>query len=521
MLRFLPLVLLLVGCGAQENSLTKSAVEASAPSDTDSVAEVDLTRLVYVDVHPAILIDDDNEFRVLPQTVGPFSPESGLNVGSIQLETPTSIDGFVTGDVVTPQAAGADLPFSYGPIAADIIVIHNTRSVQNYLATTDTDGFFSSLLVADGYDIFVVPQNPMVPVASHREAIDSGGATVDFEIDQGAAIWGRVLYPSLPSSDPFRVHLVDGNGIRSATALTDEDGFYMIRVLPEEGPFTVVCEGRDDGRDPILTSVPVDPNEELTDDSGLDNAFLGAQVDFDYPTYRLAIASGRVKDENDESVGDVEVRFTATRLTGYDSMDAALSITRVTDNAGNFDVSLPAGDYDVEFMPQGAKSPKLSQASVNGNSPLGTINLEPLTAVTGKVFDSSNSKLGSAQVSCAESGFGERVWKTFADDNGNYALDLPTTDIICTITPPDTRTSALTRTEINGANLGNNLDLTTSPGTTARGSVDLAGEPEAFAVVEFRDGLGRLLGSTVTDEEGAFRIQLDLPPVSEDSSTTN
>ena len=519
MWRVLPIIVLIAACAGTEKS---SAPESGATVPSDSAtSELDLSHLIYVDVHPANLLDADSNIIVLPQTVGPFSPEGGLNVGSIELASPTTIDGNVTADIITPQAAGAQLPFAYGPISAKVMVLHNDgRSVQNYISETDENGFFESLLVADRYDIYVVPDDPMVPVISLHEPIAASGATVDAAIEQGAAIWGLVQYPSLPSNDPFRVHVIDGNGVRSATALTDEDGFYMIRVLPEEGPFTVICEGRDDGRDPLLTSQTIDPFEELTDDTGLESQFVGVQVDFDYPTYRLGLASGRVLDDTGAPVGDVEVRFTSTKLTGYETLDESLQITRVTDPTGNFDMSVPAGDYAVEYMPEGARSPRLAQATVAGATQFGSIVLDPLLPVTGTVRDASGTRIGSASVSCVEVGFGGREWKTFADDNGIYALDLPNTNVTCTITPPDTRAHALTRQDLDGSAIVGDLDLVVSEGTLGRGTVAFDGQPEAFAVVEFRDGNGRLLGSTVTDDEGDFRMQIDLAPAETGSTST-
>ncbi len=506
MMRYLPLLFALVGCGAE-----MGVERLEQPMDNGMVIESDLGRLVYVDIHPSDLFvpGSTTDFRVLPQTIGPLDPADGLDGVIISLETPTSVDGMITADVVTPQAAGAELPFEFGPISAQIVVTHSARTVQNYSATTAEDGFFYTDLVAGGYDIFVVPDNPVVPVVAHHEAIAANGATLDFQIEQGAAIWGQVRYPG--ADGPFHVHVVDGKGIQTSTAETDDDGYYLIRVMPEQGPFTVVCLGRDDGRDPSLTSEPIDPAAQITD-TGLDNEFLSAQVDFEYPPYDPKLVSGRVLDENDEAIKDVAVRFTATELTDYGALDASLQITRNAD--GNFDASLPAGHYIVEFMSEGAHSPGQSEVTVSSDTDLGEISLDPLTPVTGVVRDQNDRRVGLAKVSCTEVGFGERSWSTYADEKGNYALDLPNTNIVCTLTPPNSRDHALTRQEVDGTTLdGGNLDLVLSTGTLIRGAVDLDGEAEAYAVVEFRDHLGRLFGSTATDEEGSFRMQIDLPPV--------
>jgi len=505
MMTRLSLLVLLAGCS--ESSMLEARAMADF-NDSESAA-ADLSSQVFFDVHPTSLLNEDNAFRVLPQTFGPFgSRDASLNIGSVQLETPTELEGRIEAAIVTPLAAGAELPTEYGPIAATVAVTRGSRTVQNYSAITDDFGRYQTLLVADGYEMRVIPDNPEVPVYVSQETVGTAGAVIDVVIDTGMPIWGQVRYPSLASADPFRVHVVDAHGVRSATALTDEDGFYLIRVDPDNGPFTVVCEGRDDGRDPILTSDLVDPFDAV--DTGIPLELTSVQVDFDYPAFRAAAASGRVLDAAGEPVEDVEVRFTSTALSGYDGLEADLQVTRVTDASGNFDISLLTGDYRVDFMPEGARSPTQVDVSVSGNNALGTIELQPLMAVSGMVLDEDQASVGSTQVTCKETGFGMRSWSTFASKKGAFDLELPATDLECTLTPPDTSQNATTRISVDGALLDGNLELVLSRGQLAMGTLDLGGEPEAFAVVEIRDGHERLLGSAITDEAGFFQVRVQL-----------
>jgi len=498
----------------------EASMLAELGEDVALDADEDLASSVYFDVHPTQLLDANNDIRVLPQTFGPFGIRtSSLGMGTVELDAPTTLSGSVVASVVTPQAAGAELPFEKGPVSATLSLTQSERTVQNYSATTDEFGAFSTLLLADGYALVVIPDNPEIPVAVRQETIGGSGGDLDLELGSGVAIWGQVRYPSLPSADPFRVHVVYEDGVRSSTALTDEDGYYVIRVEADSVPFVVVCEGRDDGRDPILVSDVVDLSQT---DTAVLPEYASEQVDFDYPAYRAAAASGRVLDESGDPVEDVEVRFTSVALDGYEAQAGSIQIVRITDASGNFDISLPAGDYTVEFMPQGGRSPKVSNATVSGNSSLGSITLDGLREVSGTVRDPQGSPVNSAQVTCTELGFGGRSWTTFTNKKGVYGVEVSATPLACVVTPPDTSVLAMTRTEVSGESLEGALDLEVVSGQQATGTLEMNGEPETFAVVEIRDGHGRLLGTAVTDESGFFEVRVDLQQVdSEDTGQTN
>ena len=504
----LSLGLLLAGCA--ESSFTSG--EAGQFNSQPTLGTDQGASQVRVDVFPGQVIDANGNVRALPQTLGPFDRfGETLNVGTITLSAPGTLSGGVTGQMPTPWADGAQIPNEPGPVEADIL-ISIPGSVQSYSATTDEDGLYEAIVVPSeiSYDVVAIPTDPTVPFGVAEVVFRGLDEVQDFELGLGVSLYGRVLTGTYEPVQGARVQAVDPSGASSVWAYTDSSGWYTLQVQPGV-EYDVICAGRDHGRDPILTSAPVLAEEDI-----------GGRVDFDYPNLSGTFAAGRVVGTDGIGISGATVRFTATDLQGYDALPAgfgaSLVVEDTTDGNGNFDASLIDGSYTVEFLPPEVNEPAIDRGPVafaveSDTSSLGDVVLPDLVAVSG-------STIGDGRVICTEQGFGQRSWSTFASNDGSWDLELPPTVLDCQVQPPGEFANrfAWTTTEVTVSASDAFFDLEVREGAEVRGVVELAGVPESFGLVEVRDGLGRLLGSTVTgsdtvegDQPGAFFLRVDLP----------
>jgi hypothetical protein len=329
----------------------------------------------------------------------------------------------------------------------------------------------------------------------------SDDESLDIDLGYGAAIWGTVVDNEGEPIPEVGVHAVDAAGNVGATALTDDSGFYVLRVDP--GAYSLVVEGRSHGRDPVLTS-------------GLgDVALSGIEAEFAYGPLSLETLTGRVVDDEGQGLPFRTVRFVALELDGYGS-EASWEGDAITNSEGNIDSRLLPGKYRVEVVAEAEDA--LSSASVEievdeEDEDIGTIELLPLGAVTGHVVDPSGLAVARTLIAVEESGFLGRIWQVSADDNGDFLLPAPLTPYVLTLTPPAPRTD-LAITSAEGNAVSGSEELTFEAGAELHGTLRHPDEetaeltPSAFCIVEALDEMGHRKGVALTDSEGRFSMRV-------------
>lgn len=503
------LATLIAGCS--EASMDAAGEFNGVPTATSGEADAAQVR---IDIFPGQLVDANGNLRTLPQTVGPFDRfGTSLDVGVVELSRPGTLSGVVTGSLPAPWADGAQIPNESGPVVNAEVLIERARTVQTYVDSTEEDGFYDAFVVPSEapYTVAVIPDDPSIPFGVDEVKFRDTDEVLDFELGFGVSLYGRVLTGASEPVQGARVQAVDPSGIASTYAYTDSAGWYELRVFPDV-EYTVVCAGRDHGRDPSLTSPPVLADQDL-----------GARVDFDYPNLSGSFAAGRAVVPGGTALSGVTVRFTAVDLQGYDALppgfSAGLVVQDTSDTNGSFEATLIDGSYIVEFLPPDASDPELEHAPVafsfdSDTGSLGDVELPALDLVSG-------STASDARIVCTEAGFGGRNWSTFANRHGNWEMLLPATELSCQVQPPAELSGSLAWTNTTiapGPVNGFEFALPVRSGALISGVVQVSGAAESFALVEVRDGLGRLLGSTITgsdlDEDapaGTFDLRVDLP----------
>ncbi|MEQ1570978.1 MAG: carboxypeptidase-like regulatory domain-containing protein [Myxococcota bacterium] len=490
----------LIGCMA-DNALFDSA-PPSSPALTPR--EVALT----IEVLPTQLresYDVDAPYRALPQSF-PQAPieddREAVGVGRLQLTSPVFLEGTVTGFAVNPLVA--ELPGDEVPASA-LVQLMRPGTIQSYVVATDEDdGRFGLWAVPGaGYRLQVVPDDPVLPFLSGVFDVLDPPPDADVELGAGAPIYGRVTEGGVPLVGA-RVHVVDEYGLSGAVALTDELGVYVLRVSPG-GTWTVVCDGRDNGRDPTL-SFPVE---------GLDED--GRMLDIDYPPIANAQIGGGVDESDGGPARDATVRLVAESLDGFDGLDVSWSTEVRVNSDGFFYSAVLPGRYTVEVLPSEGRGRSHTPLRLEGVpafeafTELPTVQLEPLVEVTGQVTQAGEGGIGSAHVLCREIGFGARAFEVFTNPGGQFAFDVANVPLTCETSPPSDRAAlASTRFSVDPSGIEGPIPVELRMGEIVYGEVVLDGEPEPFAVVEVRDAGRRLLGTALTTDNGSFSIRVDL-----------
>jgi hypothetical protein len=246
----------------------------------------------------------------------------------------------------------------------------------------------------------------------------------------------------------------------------------------------------------------------------------GAKRDLYFPSLELVPVQGRVEGPNGQGLSGMTVRFNATKLLSYEDTDYTYTLTleAVTIN-GNYDTRLLPGNYDLEFLPEQAEDPaddwtpsSLRQLEVSSGTAPGTVipthTIEPFKDLAFLVVDNTGAPIPNSRIACTERDFAQRSWSATADEVAQIELPLPNTSLVCEVTPPGDRLDlSLTRTEVFPAE-DPSPTLTLLPGTPVLGRVDLAGIPEAFALVEVYDGNDTLVGRSVSSENGSFQVNV-------------
>ena len=475
-------------------------VTDTAGSDEDLVTRLDS---FLVDVSPALdATNSDGSMSIAlePQTFGPFL---GPGQYDLELAEPIQVTGHVSANRVTPWY-GPTLPTENVDVRATVVFSQNSK-LQTYNTATDDNGYFGVSLIPDAdYGFAIVPNDPEIP--PHIQQLDLfEPATMDVELGVGVPIYGFVTRDDGVGMPGVSVYAINELGLRTAAAVTDSDGWYLIRV--PEGAWQVVATGRSSGRDPAITSAVNDVAEP------------GDQVDIVYTDLDLHSVTGRVADSDGVGLNNVLIRFTSTSLDNYETGSAGLSVEVESNAGGTVETNLIDGTYTVEWIPTAemdASPYSLAGVRIDGDTNLGEVLLAEFVAEGGRVVDELGEAVEDVIVWCKEDGFGGRFWSTSADASGFFALPLPQTDVICLLSPPATRSDlAMARVDLNVADVDRErtpFELRT--GELVRGTITINIGDEvvgvSYAAIDIVDAEGLVWGSGLTTDGGTYEIRVDV-----------
>ncbi|MEM6931941.1 MAG: carboxypeptidase-like regulatory domain-containing protein, partial [Myxococcota bacterium] len=342
---FLPALALLLsipGCSTQLGVAARGDDAPNAPEEFDAGTPAEAEpAVIRVDAFPSDALlgpDLDDGFRALPKTSPRFRVDGtrDVDIGTLQFDTPRRFTGRILGFRLNPQVTSV-LPGSLVPAPATVR-LSLPDTVQDYVVSTDEGGEFAAWVGPETtYTLSVRSEDPSFPNFEDVLRIDDADRDIELDLPLGVPVFGRVATPAGPISGA-EVHLVDGEGLTSATAMTDEDGWYTLRTLP--GTYAVVCDGGNPLRRPQITHPDIVVDDEM-----------GAFVDFDYIDTDLSLVAGRVITEAVVDLGGSEVRFRSENLLGYDGVDAVWTFTARLQQGESYLAQVLPGSYDIEIVP--------------------------------------------------------------------------------------------------------------------------------------------------------------------------
>lgn len=479
--------LLLIGCAEQNIDL--AAQPESGDADTGAAFE---SLSLRVDIYPS-----DANSGLLPQSVQ-LDSEDGTRDLSLRLNRSISVAGVVSGYVSTPTAR-ATVPGEDATISAAVTLVQDD-SVAGSAVVTDTDGAFSfEVPPGEGYVLSVVPVDPtLLPFQVWTDQVlerDLSFSASELALGYGDPVYGEVRTSSGKGVRGARVSLLDPTtGIAGASTETDSGGWYMLRSLP--GDWELMVEGEAGSYVPAST-------HEVTVVEG-----EGAQVDVDVGALTPVAVRGKVVDSLGGAVGDVQIRFSATELA---EATGSLDIETDTDQNGIFIVQLLPGSWRAEFLPSYDMllSPIAMTLDVGSEMVVLTddVQLPELVPLLAKIVDANGEPVADVQVSAVERGFDGHSYVGTSDSSGLVSLTLPQVPLEFTLIPPNAD-AAITRV-LGDAPWEEPPDLTLATGQPVDGTVLSDDGPVAYAIVELRNpNTGALYGSTITDDEGRFAVQV-------------
>ena len=158
----------------------------------------------------------------------------------------------------------------------------------------------------------------------------------------GCSLNGAVV--SMVDGEPFgqaglqvRAVAPDGSTV-SSTALTEEDGGFLLKVSPNTESYILRVTGGADR--PLFPVVDADP------------AFLSADLRIRVPEPRVIRYIGRVEGPGNRGVASATLAFESSDIgDDGDGVQGSFRSTVTADDEGAFDVELLAGTYDVVITP--------------------------------------------------------------------------------------------------------------------------------------------------------------------------
>ena len=138
--------------------------------------------------------------------------------------------------------------------------------------------------------------------------------------------------------------------------------------------------------------------------------------------------------------------------------------------------------------------------------------------LAGTVLDVNERPAANVLVVATETGFAENVYSGRTGQDGTF--DFPVSDVpmVVTLTPADSASGAVTRSEIEAPATVNSFQL--DAGVPVSGRVTHGGAFVGTASIKVYDaGSGALLGQTFSDDDGVFALRISLPEPSRDTDT--
>jgi hypothetical protein len=479
----------------------------------EATAEATAEGTLRLDIDPP---DSDDGTVLLAQShiVLPADYE-GLG---IELFDTRTVSGVLTAQVTRGWSLGG-APTTPEPLVADLLALAEDNRLGT-VARSDADGAFTLSFPAYpfGTQLVFVPNDAAVAPLLVLDAPDIDRPRFDQEIEPGIPVYGRVngLIDGVDTAlagVPLRIsRLVNGQVISSSVFTTDATGWYVARV-DQLGEYTLDVGGSAFGEDIEIApavSVPL-----------LVEAPEGVEVPVSLGLVGHATADGRVVDASGERVADARVRFVSTLLDGG---PGSLTLETDTNRDGRFITDLLPGIYDVEVMPRyesdavPASPVRYKNVRVDDGVDLGELLLLPATRLAGTVLDVNERPAANVLVVATETGFAENVYSGRTGQDGTF--DFPVSDVpmVVTLTPADSASGAVTRSEIEAPATVNSFQL--DAGVPVSGRVTHGGAFVGTASIKVYDaGSGALLGQTFSDDDGVFALRISLPEPSRDTDT--
>lgn len=471
----------------------ESAMLTGGDDSEAAVAETDVVAL-RLDVHPP---DFSDEFpvRLLTQT---FEVATGTTEQSVVLRPPVVVEGSVTAFIASPSVPNGP-PGSQEPVVHATISLTGSNGITRSTATDDT-GVYRLEVVPDGaYTLTISSSDPLVP--PYREVLGiSTDMQYDLDLSYGNSIYGQVVEAEGSPVVGASVYAIDDQGLTSGTALTDEDGFYLLQV--SDGDWSVVSEGRADGRDPVITLDPVSVDE------------WGAELDVIYADLEQVSVGGRVVNEDGDGISGVTVRLEAIEVDGYEP-GTTLVVEAQSNDSGNYDTKLVRGEYLVTLIPDDEDAISGTQDGpfiIDEDANLGTTTLPAFVSILGTVIDPSGAPLPGAAVSLQELDFAGRGWSVYTDDDGRFEAIVAQGQMTFAVSPPTTRPDLALSRMVRDTSGDAAPELQVLSGSRLQGQVlyENAGAigPIPYAWLEVVDNAGNLWAGAVSDDAGRFEAQV-------------
>jgi hypothetical protein len=485
MKRVLPLMLpLCVAC--------QDSKEASYALPTNAEI-VESARAIRLDVYPP------GNLGLLPQSF--TVPPDTLDDVYLGLAPTVSLDGSVFGTL--PSPVDITIPSEEAAPVEARITFEIPNTVMRATTTSDASGAFTVDVPAGvGYRAVAVALDPLDLPLYVEESVPFIQDDV-YEIDMGLGIpvSGEALQSdgsTLPAGS--RVRLFDNEtGESGPEAALSPEGAYLVRALP--GEYTLVLDGATGSSMP---SVPFALSVEE------DDPFIRA--DLTPGTVPLGAVSGSVVNQDGRPIDDAEVRFSAVSLVDLPA-DATAEVSTDTDRNGIFTRQLAQGTWQLEVIPAYAPTASLSPTTLLIDVTTETVNIGSVTLMPRASLDArimiGTQPARNIVVTAEEQGFNRYTYSATSDQDGWVHLDVPNVPLDLTLQSPDPE-QPITRIEVPFPGDVSRVDLDDEGSLVAGTLLDSEAVPLPYALIEIRDAEGALLGITLTDAGGEFRVTVAL-----------
>ncbi|MSQ00681.1 MAG: hypothetical protein EXR71_02180 [Myxococcales bacterium] len=485
-------VAILLGACSSDGSL-KSLTDATPE---DAIAPGTLR----VDVRPGA-----DELALLPQS---FLLKPGTYEDVV-------VDHELHGTVVVSGTLTAEIMQGFAVASSDqrpldgLVRASRAGLLQGGAAETDAEGAFSfSLPGSQPYALEIIPNDattsPLVYVSS--QPVDQGLQLAETVIGMGAPVYGRVTDADGNRVPRAALHIRRADvDARSATFTTDEQGWYVARVEPGYS-YVIETEGGNGGD---ALPYPVVAAEFLVEDK------QGAAVNLDVGVRSAVTVQGRFTDPEGNDLHSPRVRATSSALA-----TGSLVVEKAGDSDGRVILDLLPGTWTLEVWPvieeAGLTPWVLRDYAIDAPEDLGRQALAAAVVLSGTIFDANGDALPGATVTATELGAGGYNYSTTSGADGGYELTVPRTALRLQAVPSSSDSGAYAHTAVDLSDAGSDAeaDLDLMPGTVLSGVALLDGAPVPFALVDVYDhAQGLLLGTTVTDADGAYKVRVDVRDV--------